>query len=104
VAARTTLALGHLAHQKDRLEPNRHGLQLPESPPFAADVLTLTLWTNQLLRLDRQEEAHTAFAILGLPILIAFAHAKRMKQQALTHASGAWLKSSPDSNLTEEPK
>jgi hypothetical protein len=104
VAARTTLALGHLGHQEDRLEPDRHGLQLPEAPPLAADLLALALRTHQLLGFDRQEKPHTALAIFGLPILIAFPHSERMKQQALTHASGAWLKSSPDSNLTEEPK
>src|SRR5208283_468755 len=84
--ALATGALGHLGDQKDRLEANRHRLQLPKPSPLPTDLGAPAPATNQQLRLDQQKEPDTSIGILGPPILVAFTNAKRMVKQALTHA------------------
>jgi hypothetical protein len=95
--------LGNFGHQKHRLEADGHGLQFPEAPAFAADLLALAVRTDQPFWLAQQKETDAALAILRPPILVSFANAKRMIQQTLTHAS-CYKILIPDKNFPEESK
>jgi len=80
--------LGNFGHQKHRLEANGHGLQFPEAPAFAADLLALAVRTDKPFGLAQQKETDAALAIFRPPILVSFANAKRMSQSLLYHAFG----------------
>jgi hypothetical protein len=102
VATLSALALGHLGDQEHRLEADGHGLQLAETPSFAADLPALAMGANQQVRLGQQEKPHTTVQVFGAPILVPFPDAKRMIQKTLTHASYYQILI-PDSNFPEEP-
>ncbi len=103
MAARPPLALGHLGPEEHWLQSDRHGLQLPESPPLTADLAALASRTDQRFRLDQQQEAKAALAVLRPPVLVAFPHTKRMGEQALIHGPENWATPPPDSNFPDEP-
>jgi len=85
LTAVATLALRHLGDQEHWLEANRYGLQLTKASSFPTYLAAMAPGTNQPLWLEQEKESNTPVRILGTPILIAFANAKCMVQQALNH-------------------
>lgn len=102
-AAGCTLAFGHLGHQKDRLQTDRHGLQFPEAAALAVDFLAATGRTLDPVRSYREYKTHATILVARFDVIVAFPDSKRMIQQTLTHASGYEFLT-PDSNFPEEPK
>ena len=101
-AAGGALALGHFGHQKDRLEADGDRLQLPETTPFASDLLAAADGALDPIGPHRQHKPNAPVPILRLHVIVAFPHPKRMIQQTLTHAS-CYKILKPDKNFPEEP-